>query len=149
MPEEAFLRGLVVVGGHEQRGVGAGFFRLDGEGDGFAGGVGAGAGDHFAAPGGELDGAADDVEVLLVVEGGRFAGGADGDDAVDARGDLRFDEGGEGSVVKGIVAKRRDERRDGAGKHRARLLRDLAAEGKGQCRPPHRRRGPAENGRAE
>ncbi len=85
---EAFLRGLVVVGADLQGGVGAGLLGEGGQLDGLGGGVGAGAGDDGDAAVGGTDDPLDDLLVLFVVEGGRFAGGADGDDAVGAALDL-------------------------------------------------------------
>ena len=56
----------------------------------------------------QLDGELDHPEMLLHVEGGRFAGGADGNHAVDARGDLLLQEMGDGGFVDAAVAKGSD-----------------------------------------
>ena len=90
--EETFLAGLVIIRGHEQEGVGAGFVGTLREVEGFGRGVGARAGHDRDAASGELDRLADDFDVLVVVEGGGLAGGADGDQAVDAVLDLEFDQ---------------------------------------------------------
>ena len=103
---EAFLAGLVVVGIDGEPGGGAG---LPGEGvefDGLGGGVGADAGDDRDAAARRGDGGFDDALVLGPVEGGRFAGGSDGDEAVDAAGDLAFDLFAEAVLVELAFAKR-------------------------------------------
>ena len=107
---EALGAGLVVVGGHEQGGVGTGFFGGLGEVDRLGGGVRAGSGDDLATAGGGFDRDLDDAQVLVVIECRRLAGGSDGDDSRDAAGDLLLDEGLEGGDVELAVAKGRDER---------------------------------------
>src|ERR1700722_12660807 len=52
--------------------------------------------------------------MLLVAEGRGLAGGADGDEAMHAAGDLSLDKGREGLFVDGAVAKRGDQRRKNA-----------------------------------
>ena len=91
---------------------------MDGEIDGFGGGIGAGAADDLAASFGEFDGEIDDVEMFVVGEGGGFARGADGDDAGDAGGDLGFDEMSEGVLIDEIVFERGDESGKSSRKHR-------------------------------
>ena len=56
--------------------------------------------------------------VFLVLDRRRFARGADRNDAVDAGGDLPFDQRDERCFVDRAVAKRGDERGVGALKHR-------------------------------
>ena len=92
MAEQAFRARLVVVGGDDQHGVGAGLVRLPGELDGLLGRIGAGAGDHRDPPARRRDHGAHDVHVLLVGEGGRFAGRPDGHEAVDPALDLVLDQ---------------------------------------------------------
>ena len=88
---EAFLGRLVVIGSDDQRGVGAGLGGLFGQAHGLARAVGAGAGHHLDAAGGQLADVGDDPLVLVVRERGDFAGGADGADAVRPGLDLKFD----------------------------------------------------------
>ena len=52
MQVQTFLRRLVVVRHHGQRGCGTGLFRETGQFDGFLGGIRAGSGNHRNAPGG-------------------------------------------------------------------------------------------------
>ena len=92
MTEETFLAGLVVIRGDEQERVGSGFVGALGQVEGFGRGVGARAGHDRDAAGGELDRLTDDFDMLVVVESRGFAGGADGDQAVDASCDLEFDQ---------------------------------------------------------
>ena len=116
--EEAFLGGFIVIGSDDEGGGAAEFFGLDGEIDGFGGGIGAGAADDLAASFGEFDGEIDDVEMFVVGEGGGFARGADGDDAGDTGGDLGFDEMSEGVLIDEIVFERGDESGKSSRKHR-------------------------------
>ena len=83
-----------------------------GELDGLVGGIGAGAGDdgHAAADG--RDDRPDDVHVLLVAEGGRLAGRADGNQAVDPALDLVLNEFLEVAVGDLVMLEGRDERRE-------------------------------------
>ncbi|MNX48298.1 hypothetical protein D3C86_788760 [compost metagenome] len=81
---QAFLGRLVVVRHDQQAGIGAGFLGVTGQFDGFAGRVGAGTGDHRNAAIDLLDHGTDDCDVLVDVEGCRFAGGADGDNGMGA-----------------------------------------------------------------
>src|SRR5207302_4423508 len=53
--------------------------------------IAAAAGQHLYFPAGILDREHDDLNVLLVIHRGRFAGGAHGHDAVHAALDLRLD----------------------------------------------------------
>jgi len=115
MPEESLLRRAVVVGGDDEEGVGARGDGGGGEVHGLAGRVGAGAGDHRHAAARVLDHAANDLEVLAVVHGGRFAGGADGHEAVDAGLDLEVHQAAEFVVGDRAGAERRGAGGDGAG----------------------------------
>ncbi len=91
MAVQAFLRWFVVVRIHAEAGGRADFFGGLVQLDCLAGGVGAGAADDGHSAGGELDRQLDDTDVLFDVEGWRFAGGADGNQAVDAAANLKFD----------------------------------------------------------
>jgi len=102
--DQAGLGGLVVVGGDLQGAVHAHGLRLGGQFEGFGGGIGPGAGDDLHAPGGGFHDDADHLEVLVHVEGGGFAGGAHGHEAVDAARDLEFDQLAEPTVVDRAVA---------------------------------------------
>ena len=62
---EPLLRGLVVIGDDDQRGIGAGMGRVAGEFDRFGGAVRAGAGNHRDAAGRGLDRDLDDALVLV------------------------------------------------------------------------------------
>ena len=119
MTEEPFLRGLVVIGRHEQRAVTAELLRLDRERDGFGRGIRARATDDLAASRRGFDREFDDAVVFRVVERGGFAGRPDRDDPGDAAGDLAFDQAGKGRFIDPVIFKGRDERRVGACKHRA------------------------------
>jgi len=83
----------------------------------FARGIGAGAGDDFDFAGGKLDGEGDDVEVLFVVDRGRFASGANGHDAIHARLNLNFNQAFERGFVNFAVFKRRHNCSIGSSKH--------------------------------
>ena len=92
MLEQALLTGLVVVGHHRQHRIGAAVFRRRGQLDGLQGVVGAGSGNDRHPALDRFDGQLDDPLVLVKAQGGRLAGGAAGDDAVNAAGDLKFDQ---------------------------------------------------------
>ena len=137
MAVEALGRGLVVVGGDLERGVRAVGDRVARELDGLARGVAARAGDDLHAAGRVLDGLADHFLVLLVVEGGGFAGGADGADAGDAGGGLGLDERAERAVVDGaVLVERRDEGGVGALEHGVRPFAWERAASYHNARPP-------------
>ncbi len=82
--------------------------------DGLLGGVGAGAGDHRHAAGGDLDAQLHHPAVLLVAEGRRLAGGAHRHQPVHPAGDLALHERAERRFVDRAVLERGDERRDSA-----------------------------------
>ena len=107
---DAFLRRLVVVGGDLQRRIRAEFGRLGGEGQRFAGGVGAGPGDDLTAAVHEFDRLFDHLDVLGDVERRRFTRGADRDHAGDFRIDLLLKQRAQRRVVHGAVAERRRQR---------------------------------------
>jgi hypothetical protein len=75
-----------------QRGVGTDLSRVLGELNGFARRIGAGAGDDGHALAGGFHRHADQFALLLRIDGRRLAGGADGDEAVGALGDVPFDQ---------------------------------------------------------
>ena len=114
---EAFLGGFVVVGEDLKRGVGADFLGGAGEVDGFGGAVCAGAGDDGDAACGFLDDDADDLDVFLGAQGGGFAGGAGGDDAVGAAFDLEVNELAEGFVVDFSFGEGGDEGYEASSEH--------------------------------
>jgi hypothetical protein len=113
---EAFLGGFVVVGGDKQGAVGPGFLGEAGQADGLCGIVGAGPGQYGHAALGLVDADFYDALVFLMAEGGGFAGGATGHQAVDARVDLVFDEGPVGGLVQAVVAEWGDQGGQGTGK---------------------------------
>ena len=91
MLEQALLRRLVVIRRDLQRAVRAGFLRVLREIDRFLGGIRARAREDLDSARGEFHRQRDDLHVLLVIDRGRFAGGADGHDAVHSALDLHFD----------------------------------------------------------
>ncbi len=99
----ALLGGLVVVGHDLQLRVGAHLLGEAGEFDGLGRGVGAAAGHDGHALRSLFDGHADDLAVLLDVDGGRFAGGAHHADAVGAFCDMPVDQLAQGGVVHAAV----------------------------------------------
>ena len=118
MAVETFLRGTVVVRRDEQCGIRAELLAFHRHLDGLARGIRSRARDHQRALFRHLHGEFDHAEVLRVIERGRFAGGAHGDDARDASGDLRLDEAGECGLVEPVIAERCDERGVGPCKHK-------------------------------
>ena len=68
-------------------------------------------------PRGEFHRQRDDVDVLLVIHRGRFAGGADGHDAVHAALDLELNQAFEGGFIQPAVFERRDNRGVSSGEH--------------------------------
>src|SRR5665213_734060 len=93
-----------------------------------AGGVGADAGDHRDAPFGELHCKLEHAGVLLEIERGRFAGGSDGDEAVDAVLDLIFDLFAKASFIELAAAERGDHCRVCAVKHKCWFCRVRTAD---------------------
>ena len=83
--------------------------------DGLAGAVGARAGHDLDAAGRLLDHGGDDALVLLVVERGRFAGGADGRQAVGALLDVPVHQAAQALEIDVAAAKRGDQRHRHAG----------------------------------
>ena len=100
----ALLRGLVVVGRGGEDGVDSGargdFFCLF---DRVVRGVGGGAGDDGNASGCDFDGGVDHVEPFVVRESGSLAGGAAGNEEINAGFDLPCDQIAQGCVVDGAV----------------------------------------------
>ncbi len=111
MPEKSFLARLVVIGRDEERAIRADFLRFLRVRDRVAGRVGAGAGDHLAAPARHLHREFDYVVALSAAQGRRFAGRPDRHDAGDSTGDLRFDQTLESFDVDFVIFERGDERR--------------------------------------
>jgi hypothetical protein len=109
MEVKAFLRRLVVVRADLQRAGRTEFFRRFRQLDGFGGRIRAGARNDLAAARGEFDRQPDDLDVFVRVESGRFAGGPDRDNAVDARRDLPIDQRFEGRDIDFAVTKRGDK----------------------------------------
>ena len=104
----AFLRGLVVVGRGGEDVVDSGargdLFRFL---DGVVGGVGRRAGHDGDASGHDFDGGVDDVEPFVVGESGRLAGGAAGNQKINAGLDLPCDQIAQGCVVDGAILMKR------------------------------------------
>ena len=76
----------------------------------------ASAGDHRHTAASGLNAKFNHPAVFIVTQGSGLAGGADGNEAVDAAGDLALDQGHEGAFVDLAIAERRDERRHDATK---------------------------------
>ena len=74
MQIQAFLGRLVVIRGHHQRGVSAGFLGVLGQFNRFGGRIRARAGDNGHAPFCDLDTQLDDSLVLIMAECRRFTG---------------------------------------------------------------------------
>ena len=127
MQIQAFLGGLVVIGGDQQRAVGPGLFGKEGQADGFAGIVGTGPGQHRHPAFGLIDTDFNDPLVFLVGQRGGFAGGAARHQTVDAFGDLAFDKGPVGLFIHGIILERGDKRCHRTGKKHVRLLMSAPA----------------------
>ena len=101
VPVEAFLRRLVVVRHHRQaRRRAPAVLRVRGQLDRFGRRVGAGAGDDRDAAARELDRRLDEQAVLVDVDGRRFAGRADDDDAGGAVRDVEIDQPGERGKIE-------------------------------------------------
>ncbi len=104
----AFLRGLVVVGRGGEDGVDSGargdFFGFL---DCVVRGVRRGSGDDGDASGGDFDGGVDHVEPFVVGERGRLAGGAAGNEKINAGLDLPRDQIAQGCVVDGAILMKR------------------------------------------
>ena len=96
---QTLLGGLVVVGGDNQHTVVAQLTGILGHVDGVSGVIGAGASDHGDTASGHFQREAQDFTMLLIGEGGAFAGGAADDQGVDALLDLPVDELLQGGVV--------------------------------------------------
>ena len=88
---EAFLRGLVVVGSDGENAVGAQGFDLVGQFDDFVGVVAAGAGQHGDFAFGFFQRDLHHAQMLGAGERGALAGGAAGDEEIDAGLDLAAD----------------------------------------------------------
>ena len=128
VPVQALLGGLVVVGRHQQAAVGPEGRGVAGQVQRLGGRVRPGPGDHRHPARHRLDDLADHLAVLVVVEGGRLAGGPDRDDGVGAGVDVELDQPGEGIVVhRAVFAHRGDHGHHASPKHRN-LLRALAPE---------------------
>ena len=86
--DKASLRGLVVVGSHQQQSVCAAGGRLCSQSTAVVGVVGTGTGDDRHTVTHEVHGILDGSQLLLVGHGRALAGGATDDDGVGAAGDL-------------------------------------------------------------
>ena len=140
--EEAFLRGLVVIGSDGEDAVGAEFLDFVGERDDFGGVVAAGAGEDRDLALGDFEGELNDAEMLGMRERGAFPGGAAGDEEVDARVELALDERAEsGFVERAVGAKWRYECGAGSGKPGLLLLlfnpKSNSNSGRAKARPLH------------
>ena len=114
---EPALARLVVVGGDDERRVGADALGVAHQADRLLGVVRAGAGDHRDPAGCGLDDDLDAALVLGVGERRRLAGGADGDEPVASLGDVPLDELGQRLFVHLPVAEGGDEGGNGASEH--------------------------------
>ena len=104
-----FLRRLVVIACHRQHGIGTHRLGELGQFDGFDGGIAARARDHRHAACGFRDADLDHPAMLVMGQGRRFAGGATGNQAVGAFGDLPRDQLAESGLVQLAVLHRGDE----------------------------------------
>src|SRR5579872_1404121 len=129
------LRGLVVIGGNNERGIGPGPLRVAGEFDRLGGRVRSGARDHWNPALGDLDRELHHPLMLGMAERRRFAGRAAGHDPMRAFADLPIDKRAKSLLIHGTVAERRDESGDRALEHRypphSRLASTLLSCGRG------------------
>ncbi len=130
MLKQALLGRLVVIWRHLQRAIRARLLRVLRQVDGFAGRIAAGAGEHFDFAAGKLDGQLDDMDVFVVVESGRFARGADGDNAINAAADLRLDQALQGGLVNLSIPERSNNRSVSSSKHVQSIKTNPIAPGK-------------------
>ena len=114
MAIETFLRRLVVIRRYQQRRVGLEAFRRLGHADGFPGAIRAGARDDLASSSRGFHGEADRLQMLVVVQGGGLARGADGDKPVHPAVNLAVDQPRKRLRVHPVVPKGRDHRRVGS-----------------------------------
>ena len=103
---QAFLGGLVVIGGDEQRAVGPGLLRKLGQADGFHGIVGTRARKNRNTALDLIYAYFDDPFVFLVGQGGGFARGAAGNQTVNAFADLVFNKCAVCFFVQSVVSER-------------------------------------------
>jgi len=108
MLEKAFLRWFIVIGRNLEGTIRADFFGVLGKIDRFGGGVASRAGEHLEFARGKFHRELDDFNVLVVIDGGRFAGRADRHDSVDASLDLNFDQSLERGFINFAIFKWRD-----------------------------------------
>jgi len=99
MLEQTLLSGLVVIWRDLERCVCAHLFRFLREEYSFLGGIATRACHNFDLPCGKLHRYLDHANVLVVIQRGRLACGADGHDAVYAALDLRLDKSFESGFV--------------------------------------------------
>src|SRR5690606_26884641 len=117
MGDETALRGLVVIGRDDERRVRARLLGMLDEGDALRRVVRACAGDHRHPAGGGLHHFLDHAAMFLVRKGRAFAGGADGNKAVGALGDMPVHECLERVEIQCAVPERRDEGDEGPFEH--------------------------------
>src|SRR5690242_8446954 len=115
---DAFLRRSVVIGRNHQRAVCAGLFRLAGEANRFVGGVRSGPRDHWDSLVYSVYDGANDLIMLLVTQGRRFAGGAARDNSMRPVLQVKVDQTFETLPVDRTIFERCDQGNDRAGKHR-------------------------------
>jgi hypothetical protein len=93
--------------------------------DSFVGRIGAAPCDDEKALVSILNCCADNLKVLVRIEGRGFASGAYGNDPGDSCFDLTIDKGFKSHVIEGAIAKRGNEGGKGSGKHGSVLMRNL------------------------
>ena len=113
---QPFLRGLVVVGSHDQDRIRSRLFGMLGEFDRLARRVRTGARYDGYPPSGLPHAPLDHEFVLLVRERRAFAGGANWNQAAGALRKLPVDEAAQCLFVDGTVRERRHQCREGASK---------------------------------
>ena len=115
---QAGLRGLVVIGGHQQQRIRAQVTGGGGQPERMGGVVGTGAGNHRHTARSGLYGGADGGNMLLVGEGGGFARGAADDNGVGAALNLLIHQTGEQGVIHRAVGLHRgDDGHTGTGEN--------------------------------
>ena len=103
MGNQTGLRGLVVIGGHQQQRIRAQVTGGGGQPERMGGVVGTGAGNHRHTACGGLYGGADGGNVLLIGEGSGFARGSADDNGVCAALNLLIHKTGQQGVIHRAV----------------------------------------------
>ena len=117
------MRRLIVIGRHDKAGIGAGLLGVAGEFNRLGCAVAAGAGNHGHAPGSRFHAKLHHAHMFCMGKRRAFAGGANGDQAFRALGNLPLHQFLEGFFVHGpIRAHGRNQRNHGTLEHAGILL---------------------------